>query len=102
VPGRKAVVYISDRIPEVSGEDLFTSLISRTDFTANAGSASYLGSRGYDAAARYRAVTAHASRNRIAFYPLSPSGAGRASSQRTANYQNSLELLAQETGGRAS
>ena len=101
VPGRKAIVYISDGIPEVPGEDLFTSLISRADFTAKAGSASFLGSRGYDAAARYRAVTAHAARNRVAFYPLSPTGAGRTNSQRTANYQNSLKLLAQETGGRA-
>ena len=101
VPGRKAIVYLTDGIPAVPGEDLFTSLSRRTDFTAKAGSASYLGSRGYDPAARYRAVTAHAARNHVAFYPLSPSGQGRASSERTANYQNSLKLLAEETGGRA-
>ncbi|HEV7515945.1 MAG TPA: VWA domain-containing protein [Thermoanaerobaculia bacterium] len=105
VPGRKAVVYLADGIPTVPGEDLFTALTSRPDFVAKPGSTSYLGSRGYDPAARYRDVTAHAARNHVSFYPLSPAGtpggASRVGNDRSANYQNSLKFLAEETGGRA-
>jgi VWFA-related protein len=105
VPGRKAIVYLSDGIPAVPGDEMFRSLHDRADFTPQPGSTSFLGSRAYDPTARYREVTAHAGRNHVAFYPLSPAGPAGATSRmgtdRTANYQNSLKFIADETGGRA-
>jgi VWFA-related protein len=102
VPGRKAVVYLADGIPTVPGEDLFTALSGRADFVPKPGSTSYLGSRGYDPVTRYRDLTAHAARNHVSFYPLSPAApGGRSGGNRAANYQNSLKFLAEETGGRA-
>jgi VWFA-related protein len=103
VPGRKALLYVSDGLPAVPGQDLFVWAELRSGFKAgqrisgmNAGS--------YDASELFRRVTAKASRNRVAIYPIEVMGARwvrgtRLQEERIQNRQNGLRFLAEETGG---
>ena len=102
VPGRKAVLYVSDGISLQPGEELFQlmaiALGGRQNFSPQ------MSSRNYDMTSKFRAMAAHASRNGVALYPLEASGAGLATELeqiRTRNQQDALKVLAEETGGRA-
>lgn len=114
-PGRKAVVYVADGIPMIAGEDIFyflhgvweqaVSLIEMTE---------------YDMSRRFQQLAASANANRVSFYAIDARGLtvysqGTVDSQvaglpgqmaqidtilRT-NLQSPLQLMAEETGGRA-
>lgn len=104
LPGRRVVLYASDGLPSVPGEDLFIWAEARSGFRSgqrisgmNAGS--------YDASELFRKVTSKASRNRVAIYPIEVMGARwvrgtRLQEARIQNRQNGLRFLAEETGGR--
>jgi VWFA-related protein len=103
VPGRKAVLYVSDGLPLRPGDDLFQWAANASGYKAGRRISGM--TQGYDLSKRFRAVTSHASRNRIAFYPIEAYGA-RVSRSRImgqsmiASRQDGLRFLAQDTGGR--
>lgn len=138
IPGRKALLYVSDGIPLTPGEELFQVLYElcggdpssglgvAVDTAALDAADSYDGQRALLDAQRYHTaeiwnrVASHASGNRVAFYTLQARNpvdavagalAGslgerffqlpRISGTLSANFQNTLSLLAAETGGRA-
>lgn len=114
-PGRKAVVYVADGIPMIAGEDIFyflhgvweqaVSLIEMTE---------------YDMSRRFQQLAASANANRVSFYTIDARGL-TVYSQGTVdsavaglpgqmaqidtilrtNLQSPLQLMAEETGGRA-
>ncbi len=113
--GRKAIVYVADGIPMIAAEDIFyfvngvheraVSLIEMSD---------------YDLSRRFQQLAAAANANRVSFYTIDARGLGVYSQgtidsqvaglpgqmalidtiQRT-NLQSPLQLMAEETGGRA-
>ena len=114
-PGRKAIIYVADGIPMIAAEDIFyflhgvyeqaVSLIEMTE---------------YDMSRRFQQLAASANANRASFYAIDARGLtvysqGTVDSQvaglpgqmaqidtiaRT-NLQSPLQLMAEETGGRA-
>lgn len=115
LPGRKAVVYVSDGVPMIPAEDIFFALQQK--YT---GSGAMTRVSQYDASRRYEELAAHANANRVSFYTIdaaglrvssatdvSEFGRGQAGSLtyldsvRTQNLQAPLQMLAEETGGRA-
>jgi VWFA-related protein len=137
IPGRKALLYVSDGVPLTPGEELFQVLYElcggdpssglglAIDVAALEAADTYNGQRALLDAQRYHTadlwnkVTTHANSNRVAFYTLQArnpidavSGAiagekgeqllrlPRISSALSANFQNTLSLMASETGGR--
>lgn len=104
VPGRKAILYVSDGLPLSPGQDLFTWASMRSGFRAGR-RVSGLAGQEYDLSKRFREVTSHASRNRITIYPIEAYGVrtvrGTALQEvLVTNRQNGLRFLAQDTGGR--
>jgi VWFA-related protein len=105
VPGRKAILYVSDGLPIVPGDELLSWAADRSNSMRGTGRISGLTSQSNDMSKRFRDVTAHASRNRVGIYPIEAWGA-RANRGRQisgtiiANRQNGLRFLAQDTGGR--
>jgi VWFA-related protein len=109
VPGRKAILYVSDGLALAPGHDLFVAWAQ--------GSRGLVGGsivdritpfkdQGLDLSKRFRETTAHAGRNGIAIYPIEAYGvrAARGTSRQNATVQsrqNGLRLLAEETGGQA-
>jgi len=110
VPGRKAILYVSDGLPLVPGDDLWQwaairSGQQRSAFTAGKG-VSGLNGMQYDATRRFRELTAEASRNRVTIYPIESFGTEQVRGTQiqellVQNQQNGLRFLAQDTGGRA-
>jgi len=110
MPGRKAILYVSDGLPLVPGDDVWQwaairSGQQRSAFTAGKNISGLNGVQ-YDATRRFRDLTAEASRNRVTIYPIE--GGGTQEVQGTLirelmvqNHQNGLRVLAQDTGGRA-
>ena len=115
LPGRKAVLYVSDGVPMVAGEDIFYAVDQRFQHT---GAMTRLYT--YDSSRRFEELAAHANGNRVSFYTVDAAGlrvhssadvqafqADRAGgwshidSIRTRNLQASLQLLAEQTGGKA-
>jgi VWFA-related protein len=109
VPGRKAILYVSDGLPLAPGEDLFAafaqgnhgvvggSLVDRITPFKN---------QSLELSERFRQTTAHAGRNGITLYPIEAYGVRNTRPTRSSNAavqsrQNGLRLLAQETGGKA-
>jgi len=110
VSGRKAILYVSDGLPLVPGDDVWQWAALRTANLRDSFSAgktiSALGAQPYDATRRFRDLTAQASRNRVTLYPIE--GGGTQEVRGTAirelmvqNQQTGLRFLAQDTGGRA-
>ena len=140
IPGRKAVLYVSDGLPVTPGEELYqvvyevcigsASGLAVVDPFATEGRAGT--SSGYPAqqalmdaqkhsvADRFTDLTAHANANRVTFYTLQASGLRVFASAdadfepgervlqlmtvqqvQTTNAQNSLSIMAADTGGRA-
>ena len=111
LPGRKAILYVSDGLPLVAGEDAFHAVQERF----STASISLLESRNYDASRRFKELIASANANRITFYTLDAAGLRVSSSvsaeNRTAdisglvdsvhwsNIQSTLRMMAVETGG---
>ncbi len=115
LPGRKALLYVSNGLPMTPGEDLFFLLDE--EFGGRTG--------GQLTASRYRArnmlreLTAQANANRVSFYTLEAAGlrghsslsaentsAGGSRIQvdavRATNLQTSLAMMARDTGGLAA
>lgn len=104
LPGRKALLYVSDGLPAVPGEDLFIWAEARSGFKSGQ-RISGMNAGTYDASELFRRVTSKASRNRVAIYPIEAVGARwvrgtRLQEARIQNRQNGLTFLAEETGGR--
>jgi len=104
LPGRKAVLYVSDGLPAVPGEDLFIWAEAYSGYRAG-NRISGMNAGAYDASELFRRVTSKASRNRVAIYPIEAMGARwvrgtRLQEARIQNRQNGLSFLAEETGGR--
>lgn len=104
VPGRKAILYASDGLPSVPGEDLFIWAENYSGFRSGQ-RISGMNAASYDASELFRRVTSKASRNRVSIYPIEVMGARwvrgtRLQEARIQNRQNGLRFLAEETGGR--
>ena len=111
LPGRKAILYVSDGLPMVAGEDAFHAVQEK--FSSATGSV--LEARNYDASRRYKELVASANANRITFYTLDAAGlrvssaisaenrtadiSGLTDSVHWSNIQASMRMLADETGG---
>jgi VWFA-related protein len=105
VPGRKAVLYVSDGLPLVPGLDLFTIFTRAMTSTQVYERTPSTMAQKFDLTKRFREMTAHASRNRIVFYPIEAYGTRTSSgslfdSVSDSNRQNGLRFLAEDTGGR--
>jgi hypothetical protein len=105
LPGRKAVLYVSDGISAMPGEDLYLWAATRSGYRAGR-RISMLDSTGFDATKAFREVTARASRSRVSFYTIETMGAHAERGEtlyenQIVNRQNGLRILAEETGGLA-
>ena len=118
IPGKKAIVYVSDGLPQQPGlsvfmyiaEDLCPNdprIVSEVNSTAQQ----------YDESNRFQRISAHANANRVTFFMLDAAGIRAGLSQSMAfdggapsfsndrlhwtNVQGGLHQLASETGGKA-
>jgi VWFA-related protein len=115
LPGRKAILYVSEGLPMVAAEDVFQMVNEK--FRE---SSVLLEAREYDASRRYQELTASANANRVTFYTIDAGGlrtlssasadkatAGLAGmgtfidSQNIFNLQAPLIKMAEDTGGKA-
>jgi VWFA-related protein len=113
--GRKAVLYVSDGLPMVPGEDLYYALNHKFH-----DSSAVMLSREFDNSRRFIELTSRASTNRVVMYTIDAAGlrAPEAASVEVAtadtpglanfvdtvnvsNIQAPLLMMAEETGGRA-
>jgi VWFA-related protein len=107
VPGRKAVLYVSDGLPITPGLDLYTAYSRAPREASITQRVSPMNAEKYDMTTRFRQVTSHASRNRVAFYPIEAYGTrdggsvGLFDSISLEIRQAGLRFLADDTGGRA-
>ncbi|HKI87122.1 MAG TPA: VWA domain-containing protein [Thermoanaerobaculia bacterium] len=112
LPGRKAVLYVSDGLPMNPAQDLYYAIQSRYPNTSM-----FNESFTFDASQKFEELTAQANSNRVAFYTIDAGGlrvdAGVTAESRSiglgidvaqthrSNLQSSLRLMAQNTGGLA-
>ncbi len=110
LPGRKAVIYVSEGLPLRAGADVFAALADRF-----AQPREELRAVRYDASRRFERLANQANANRTVIYSIDAAGlrthgaadaslrqGGRATgidSTRVANLQDPLFILANETGG---
>lgn len=111
LPGRKAVLYVSDGLPMVPGQDLFFAVDEKFGPRSNGVMESF----NFDFNRRYQELAAEANANGVTFYTLDARGlepptAGSAEYRgrdirftadrtRINNLQTTLRYLANETGG---
>jgi VWFA-related protein len=108
--GRKAVVYVSDGLPMIVGEDVFYAVQNKFPGTSIISEGSE-----FDTSRRFDELTAQANANRVTFYTIDAGGL-RVYSSTTAenqtagqgvyidsinisNLQSTLQLMAEKTGG---
>ena len=118
IPGKKAIVYVSDGLPQQPGLSVFMyiteelcpndpRIVSEVNSTAQQ----------YDESNRFQRISAHANANRVTFFMLDAAGIRTGLSQSMAfdrrapsfsndrlhwtNVQGGLHQLASETGGKA-
>lgn len=119
VPGKKAVVYVTDGLPQRPGISVLDYLGNQLcpDLRRSASSETMAEILQYDESRRFNRVTAHANANRVTFFALDAAGLRDAtpdiSLDRTTapssrnlnlynmNAQSGLHLVASETGGKA-
>ncbi len=120
MPGKKAVVHITDGLPQRPGISVLDYLGNELcrDLRPSAPSETMSEMTQYDESRRFNRIAAHANANRVTFYGLDAAGLRSASpdisldnprmgpsfqnvSLRAMNAQSGLHLLAQETGGKA-
>ncbi len=109
VPGRKAILYVSDGLPLAPGEDLFVAWAQSSHGLVGGSIVDRITpfkNQSLELSERFRQTTAHAGRNGITIYPIEAFGvrntrASRSSNAAVQSRQNGLRLLAQETGGKA-
>jgi VWFA-related protein len=113
-PGRKALIYVSEGLPMIAAEDMFfyVNQLYERQFSMTA-------TTEYDVSSRFRQLTSKANSNRVSFYTIDARGltvltsgtvdqnnaqmAGQGSfidQVRTTNTQSSIQMMAEETGGR--
>jgi VWFA-related protein len=114
LPGRKALLYVSEGVPMAAGEELFALVDARHGRHAS----SQLMANRYGLRRQFRELVARANTNRVTFYALDAAGGGSHSSLSAeygrvdksyvevafvedANRQEPLMALAEGTGGRA-
>ncbi|HEX4961530.1 MAG TPA: VWA domain-containing protein [Thermoanaerobaculia bacterium] len=116
MPGRKAVVYVSDGLQMIAGQDIFYAVQNKYGEQ----STSMTSTLEYDTSKRFTELTAQANANRITFYtidaaglrgyesnsaenqgpgPSSPGFTQLIDSVRYSNLQSTLQFLAEKTGG---
>ncbi len=116
MPGRKAVVYVSDGLQMIAGQDLFYAVQNKYGEQ----SSSMVTTMSYDASKRFNELTAQANANRITFYTIDAAGlrgyeSTTAENQgpgpsnpgfsqlidqvRYSNLQSPLQMMAENTGG---
>lgn len=116
MPGRKAVLYVSDGLQMIAGQDIFYAVQNKYSEQ----STSLTQTLEFDASRRFTELTAQANANRITFYTIDAAGLrvyesttaenrgpGPASagfsqmidSVRISNLQSPLQMLAERTGG---
>ena len=120
VPGRKAVVYVTDGLPQRPGISVLDYLGNELcrDLNPRAPSETMAEMVQYDESSRFNRISAHANANRVTFYGVDAAGVRGASpdisldnpqlspstrnvSLQAMNAQSGLHLLAHETGGKA-
>ena len=120
VPGRKAVIHVTDGLPQRPGISVLDYLGSELcrDRRPSANSETMAEIVQYDESRRFNRVSAHANANRVTFYGVDAAGVRGASpdisldnpqlspstrnvSLQAMNAQSGLHLLAHETGGKA-
>ena len=118
IPGKKAIVYVSDGLPQQPGLSVFMYIAE--ELCPNApGIVSEANSEAqqYDESNRFQRISAHANANRVTFFMLDAAGIRTGLSQSMAfdggapsfsndrlhwtNVQGGLHQLASETGGKA-
>ena len=120
VPGRTAVVHVTDGLPQRPGISVLDFLGNElcSDLRPSAPGETMSEMTQYDESRRFNRIAAHANANRVTFYGLDAAGLrsaaadisldnpGRAPSFRNVslramNAQSGLQILARETGGKA-
>lgn len=112
LPGRKAILYVSDGVPMTPGEEVFYAIHEKFP-----NSGAILESHQYSFSRRFQELAAQANANRVTFYALDagglrtptsisaeesqPGSSAMIDSVYWSNIQSSLQLLADETGGKA-
>ncbi len=112
LPGRKAVIYVSDGLPMRAGEDLFAAMAERFGDPSLVTEAIT-----YDSSRQFRELSARANANQVTFYTVSAAGLrahgdagaevsmsrgyGQLDTIRRLNFAEPLQNLAEETGGLA-
>ncbi len=110
LPGRKAILYVSDGLPMNPAQDLYYAIQSRYP-NASVFNESFT----FDASQQFEELTAQANSNRVAFYTIDAGGlrvdTGVTAQSRSmglgvdvaethrSNMQSTLRLMAQNTGG---
>ncbi len=108
--GRKAIVYVSDGLPMVAGEDVFYAIQSQYSSTSIISE-----NAEFDASRRFEELTATANADRVTFYTIDAAGlrtyTSTSAENATAgngvyvdeinitNIQSPLQFLAEKTGG---
>jgi VWFA-related protein len=114
LPGRKAILYVSDGLPMVPGQDAYYAVEAR--FSGQGGTGILTDSFTYDASRDFRELAHAANANRVSFYTVDAAGlrmqssfaaenvrsnGGMVDSSYNANHQSPLRFLADTTGGQA-
>jgi VWFA-related protein len=108
--GRKAVVYVSDGLPMIVGEDVFYAVQNKYSGTSIISESSE-----FDTSRRFEELAAQANANRVTFYTIDAGGLRTYSSTSAenatpgqgvyidsinmSNMQSTLQLMAEKTGG---
>jgi VWFA-related protein len=115
LPGRKAILFVSEGIPMTAGEDVFSYI----DTKFGEASSSQLVAHRYRVRRQFRSIVSKANANRVTFYTIDASGAYTSTSLSAehggighsfveadfvydSNRQEPLLMLAQGTGGQAT
>lgn len=113
--GRKAIIYVSEGLPMIAGEDMFYQVNQKWREQLSLNEAME-----YDMSSRYRELANQANANRVSFYTIDARGltvlaqgtvdteikgqAGERTfidSVQNSNLQSTVQMLAERTGGRA-
>ncbi|HUO86984.1 MAG TPA: VWA domain-containing protein, partial [Thermoanaerobaculia bacterium] len=113
LPGRKAILYVSDGLPMVPGQDVYYAVDAR--FGGQGGAGILSDSFSYDASRDFRELANLANANRVSFYTVDAAGLRLQSSfaaenarsnvnvmvdsSYNTNHQSPLRYLAHTTGG---
>ncbi len=112
LPGRKAILYVSDGLPMRAGDDIFHAMYDK--FTNSSDNVLMDGLR-YDLSRSFQQLTSRANTHRVTFYTIDAAGlrtysyldasnntiggGSKIDQVHFTNIQSSLRMLASETGG---